>query len=117
MLTLLHGTGLTCSLTFVMIPHLSLKDSSTSFSFYCLLPLSLHQTKVRELQQELADSLKKQSMSEAFLEVNTHYRNDLEEEKTRLCKDLERLRGKVPVVQSCAEQEQEMKLRINLNPF
>lgn len=42
-------------------------------------------------------------MSEAFLEVNTRYRNDLEEEKTRLCKDLERLRGKVPLVQSSPE--------------
>lgn len=67
--------------------------------FFCffLLLLSLHQTKVRELQQELADSLKKQSMSEAFLEVNTRYRNELEEEKNRLLKDLERLRGKVPM--------------------
>lgn len=52
---------------------------------------------MRELQQELADSLKKQSMSEAFLEVNTRYRNELEEEKSRLFKDLERLRGKVPL--------------------
>lgn len=59
--------------------------------------LFLCQTKVRELQQELADSLKKQSMSEAFLEVNTRYRTELEEEKSRLSKDLERLRGKVPV--------------------
>lgn len=65
-----------------------------------LLPptvLSVHQAKVRELQQELADSLKKQSMSEAFLEVNTRYRKELEEEKSRLSKDLERLRGKVPM--------------------
>lgn len=72
-----------------------------------LPPLSLHhQTKGRELQQELADSLKKQSMSEAFLEVNSRYRNDLEEEKTRLCKDLERLRGKVPLVQSSPENRE-----------
>lgn len=34
-------------------------------------------------------------MSEASLEVNTRYRNDLEEEKTRLLKDMERLKGKV----------------------
>lgn len=34
-------------------------------------------------------------MSEASLEVNTRYRNDLEEEKARLLKDLDRLKGKV----------------------
>lgn len=47
------------------------------------------------MQQELADSLKKLSMSEASLEVNTRYRNDLEEEKARLLKDMDRLKGKV----------------------
>ncbi|MEQ2199146.1 hypothetical protein XENOCAPTIV_025877 [Xenoophorus captivus] len=52
-------------------------------------------TGIRQLQQELADSLKKLSMSEASLEVNTRYRNDLEEEKARLLKDNDRLRGKV----------------------
>lgn len=34
-------------------------------------------------------------MSEASLEVNTRYRNDLEEEKARLFKDLDRVKGKV----------------------
>lgn len=34
-------------------------------------------------------------MSEASLEVNTRYRSDLEEEKTRLLRDLDRLRAKV----------------------
>lgn len=34
-------------------------------------------------------------MSEASLEVNTRYRNDLEEEKARLLKDMDRLKGKV----------------------
>ncbi|KAK0133970.1 Ankyrin repeat domain-containing protein 26 [Merluccius polli] len=53
------------------------------------------QSTVRQLQQELADSLKKLSMSEASLEVNTRYRNDLEEEKARLSKDQDRLRGKL----------------------
>ncbi|XP_039882188.1 ankyrin repeat domain-containing protein 26 isoform X8 [Simochromis diagramma] len=53
------------------------------------------ETSLRQLQQELADSLKKLSMSEASLEVNTRYRNDLEEEKTRLLKDLDRLKGKL----------------------
>ncbi|XP_076588911.1 ankyrin repeat domain-containing protein 26 isoform X2 [Chaetodon auriga] len=53
------------------------------------------ETSVRQLQQELADSLKKLSMSEASLEVNTRYRNDLEDEKGRLLKDLDRLKGKL----------------------
>ena len=34
-------------------------------------------------------------MSEASLEVNTRYRNDLEEEKTRLLRDMDRLKRKV----------------------
>uniref|UniRef100_A0A087Y649 Uncharacterized protein n=1 Tax=Poecilia formosa TaxID=48698 RepID=A0A087Y649_POEFO len=50
---------------------------------------------LRQLQQELADSLKKLSMCEASLEVLTRYRNDLEEEKARLLKDIERLREKL----------------------
>uniref|UniRef100_A0A3P8S8R7 CCDC144C-like coiled-coil domain-containing protein n=1 Tax=Amphiprion percula TaxID=161767 RepID=A0A3P8S8R7_AMPPE len=53
------------------------------------------ETSLRQRQQELADSLKKLSMSEASLEVNTRYRNDLEEEKARLFKDLDRLKGKL----------------------
>uniref|UniRef100_A0A4W6CQM4 CCDC144C-like coiled-coil domain-containing protein n=1 Tax=Lates calcarifer TaxID=8187 RepID=A0A4W6CQM4_LATCA len=53
------------------------------------------ETSLRQLQQELADSLKKLSMSEASLEVNTRYRNDLEEEKARLLKDMDRLKVKV----------------------
>ncbi|XP_068132519.1 ankyrin repeat domain-containing protein 26 isoform X2 [Hyperolius riggenbachi] len=50
---------------------------------------------IRQLQQELADGLKKLSMSEASLEVITRYRNDLEEEKQHLHKELEKLRTKV----------------------
>ncbi|KAG7230908.1 hypothetical protein INR49_024936 [Caranx melampygus] len=53
------------------------------------------ETSLRQLQQELADSLKKLSMSEASLEVNTRYRNDLEEEKGRLLKDMDRFKGKL----------------------
>ncbi|KAJ8261949.1 hypothetical protein GJAV_G00160340 [Gymnothorax javanicus] len=53
------------------------------------------EAKLRQLQQELADSLKKLSMSEASLEVNTRYRSDLEEEKQRLQKDMDRLKGKL----------------------
>lgn len=55
------------------------------------------------MQQELADSLKKLSMSEASLEVNTRYRNDLEEEKARLVKDLDRLKGKVLAANMAAQ--------------
>ncbi|XP_065516429.1 ankyrin repeat domain-containing protein 36C-like isoform X2 [Lathamus discolor] len=50
---------------------------------------------VRQLQQELADSLKKQSMSEASLEVTTRYRCDLEEEKLRFQKELEKVNTKI----------------------
>ncbi|KFQ06735.1 Ankyrin repeat domain-containing protein 26, partial [Leptosomus discolor] len=50
---------------------------------------------VRQLQQELADALKKQSMSEASLEVTTRYRSDLEEEKLRLQKELEKVKTKL----------------------
>ncbi|KAL1247103.1 hypothetical protein QQF64_022479 [Cirrhinus molitorella] len=53
------------------------------------------ETSLRQLQQELADSLKKLSMCEASLEVNTRYRNDLEEEKARTLKDMDRLKGKL----------------------
>ncbi|NXF82416.1 ANR26 protein, partial [Sclerurus mexicanus] len=50
---------------------------------------------VRQLQQELADALKKQSMSEASLEVTTRYRSDLEEDKLRLQKELEKVKTKL----------------------
>ncbi|NXK06278.1 ANR26 protein, partial [Herpetotheres cachinnans] len=50
---------------------------------------------VRQLQQELADALKKQSMSEASLEVTTRHRSDLEEDKLRLQKELEKVKTKV----------------------
>ena len=53
------------------------------------------ESSVRRLQQELADSLKKLSTSEASLEVNTRYRNDLEDEKTRLLNYLDRLKEQV----------------------
>ncbi|XP_014748563.1 PREDICTED: ankyrin repeat domain-containing protein 26 isoform X4 [Sturnus vulgaris] len=49
---------------------------------------------IRQLQQELADALKKQSMSEASLEVTTRYRSDLEEDKLRLQKELEKAKTK-----------------------
>ncbi|OPJ68717.1 ankyrin repeat domain-containing protein 26 isoform C [Patagioenas fasciata monilis] len=50
---------------------------------------------IRQLQQELADALKKQSMSEASLEVTARYRSDLEEDKLRLQKELEKVKTKI----------------------
>ncbi|XP_040267419.1 ankyrin repeat domain-containing protein 26 isoform X1 [Bufo bufo] len=50
---------------------------------------------IRQLQQELADALKKLSMSEASFEVTSRYRNDLEEEKQQLQKELEKFRIKL----------------------
>ncbi|XP_072407625.1 ankyrin repeat domain-containing protein 26 isoform X8 [Chiloscyllium punctatum] len=50
------------------------------------------ETTLRQLQQELADALKKLSMSEASLEVTTRYRNETEEEKIRMQNQLEKLK-------------------------
>lgn len=50
---------------------------------------------MRQLQQELADTLKKQSMSEASLEVTSRYRMNLEEEKQELKKELDQIRSQV----------------------
>ncbi|XP_039988810.1 ankyrin repeat domain-containing protein 26 isoform X2 [Xiphias gladius] len=68
------------------------------------------ETSLRQLQQELADSLKKLSMSEASLEVNTRYRNDLEEEKARLLRDMDRLKGKL---EESEDQYVQAERRIN----
>ncbi|XP_075998331.1 ankyrin repeat domain-containing protein 26 isoform X8 [Genypterus blacodes] len=65
---------------------------------------------LRQLQQELADSLKKLSMSEATLEVNTRYRNDLEEEKSRLQKEIDRVKEKL---QEREDQYVQAERRIN----
>ncbi|TSK13388.1 Ankyrin repeat domain-containing protein 26 [Bagarius yarrelli] len=65
---------------------------------------------MRQLQQELADSLKKLSMCEASLEVNTRYRNDLEEEKARSQKDIDRIKGKL---QESDDHNLQMERRIN----
>uniref|UniRef100_A0ACB8FQ37 Uncharacterized protein n=2 Tax=Sphaerodactylus townsendi TaxID=933632 RepID=A0ACB8FQ37_9SAUR len=50
---------------------------------------------LRELQQELADSLKKQSMAEAALEVTTDCRNHLEEDKRELQKEIDRVKSEL----------------------
>ncbi|XP_003786783.1 ankyrin repeat domain-containing protein 26 [Otolemur garnettii] len=50
---------------------------------------------VRQLQQELADTLKKQSMSEASLEVTSRYRISLEDETQDLKKKLGQIRSQL----------------------
>lgn len=50
---------------------------------------------MRQLQQELADTLKKQSMSEASLEVTARYRMNLEDETQDLKKKLNQVRSQV----------------------
>ncbi|KAJ7305155.1 hypothetical protein JRQ81_011049 [Phrynocephalus forsythii] len=50
---------------------------------------------LRQLQQELADTLKKQSMSEASLEVSVHCRNKLEEDKHQLQEEIERIQSRL----------------------
>lgn len=50
---------------------------------------------MRQLQQELADTLKKQSMSEASLEVTSRYRTNLEDEAQDLKKKLRQVTSQV----------------------
>ncbi|XP_053429113.1 ankyrin repeat domain-containing protein 26 isoform X2 [Nycticebus coucang] len=50
---------------------------------------------VRQLQQELADTLKKQSMTEASLEVTSRYRISLEDETQDLKKKLGQIRSQL----------------------
>ncbi|XP_048404450.2 coiled-coil domain-containing protein 144A isoform X3 [Stegostoma tigrinum] len=72
------------------------------------------ETTLRQLQQELADALKKLSMSEASLEVTTHYRNETEEEKTRLQNQLEKLKIELQGMQDrCIQSERKMQLLQN----
>ncbi|XP_070457047.1 ankyrin repeat domain-containing protein 26 isoform X30 [Equus przewalskii] len=69
---------------------------------------------VRQLQQELADTLKKQSMSEASLEVTSRYRISLEDETQDLKKKLGQIRSQLQEAQDrhieavrCAEKTQD----------
>ncbi|XP_054550799.1 ankyrin repeat domain-containing protein 26 isoform X7 [Talpa occidentalis] len=69
---------------------------------------------VRQLQQELADTLKKQSMSEASLEVTSRHRINLEEEIQDLKKKLSQIRSQLQEAQDghteavrCAEKTQD----------
>ncbi|XP_028018707.2 ankyrin repeat domain-containing protein 26 isoform X3 [Balaenoptera acutorostrata] len=69
---------------------------------------------VRQLQQELADTLKKQSMSEASLEVTSRYRTNLEDETQDLKKKLRQVASQLQEAQDrrteamrCAEKMQD----------
>lgn len=53
---------------------------------------------MRQLQQELADTLKKQSMSEASLEVTSRYRTNLEDEAQDLKKKLRQVTSQVCMI-------------------
>ncbi|XP_034786048.2 ankyrin repeat domain-containing protein 26 isoform X17 [Pan paniscus] len=74
---------------------------------------------VRQLQQELADTLKKQSMSEASLEVTSRYRINLEDETQDLKKKLGQIRNQLQEAQDrhteavrCAEKMQDHKQKL-----
>ncbi|XP_023050402.2 ankyrin repeat domain-containing protein 26 isoform X1 [Piliocolobus tephrosceles] len=74
---------------------------------------------VRQLQQELADTLKKQSMSEASLEVTSRYRINLEDETQDLKKKLGQIRNQLQEAQDqhteavrCAEKMQHHKQKL-----
>ncbi|XP_054447992.1 ankyrin repeat domain-containing protein 26 isoform X1 [Pteronotus mesoamericanus] len=76
---------------------------------------------VRQLQQELADTLKKQSMSEASLEVTSRYRMDLEEETQHLKKKLDQIRSQLQEAQDrytaterCAEEMQDHMQKLEI---
>uniref|UniRef100_A0A4X2MBX2 Uncharacterized protein n=1 Tax=Vombatus ursinus TaxID=29139 RepID=A0A4X2MBX2_VOMUR len=50
---------------------------------------------VRRLQEELADSLKKQSMTEASLELTSLYQNDFEDKKKQLQNEIDQTKSKL----------------------
>ncbi|XP_051886608.1 ankyrin repeat domain-containing protein 26 isoform X2 [Pristis pectinata] len=60
---------------------------------------NVREATLRQLQQDLADSLKKLSMSEASLEVITRSRNEMEDEKTHIQKQLLKLKVKLQETQ------------------
>ncbi|XP_012889220.1 PREDICTED: ankyrin repeat domain-containing protein 30A isoform X2 [Dipodomys ordii] len=76
---------------------------------------------VRQLQQELADTLKKQSMSEASLEVSSRYRLNLENETQDLRKKLDQIRSQLQETQDqhteavrCSEKMQDHVQKLEL---
>nr|KAF6498942.1 hypothetical protein HJG59_000716 [Molossus molossus] len=76
---------------------------------------------VRQLQQELADTLKKQSMSEASLEVTSHDCMNLEDEIQDLKKKLDKNRSQLQETQDrctvavrCAEETQDHMQKLEI---
>ncbi|XP_031300507.2 ankyrin repeat domain-containing protein 26 isoform X2 [Camelus dromedarius] len=76
---------------------------------------------VRQLQQELADTLKKQSMSEASLEVTSRYRTHLEDEAQDLKKKLRQITSQLQEAQDqhaeamrCAEKKQDLLQKLEM---
>uniref|UniRef100_A0A8C0HVJ8 Ankyrin repeat domain-containing protein 26 n=1 Tax=Balaenoptera musculus TaxID=9771 RepID=A0A8C0HVJ8_BALMU len=72
---------------------------------------------VRQLQQELADTLKKQSMSEASLEVTSRYRTNLEDEAQDLKKKLRQVTSQLQEAQDRRTEAMRCVLKNNLNFF
>ncbi|XP_008935599.1 PREDICTED: ankyrin repeat domain-containing protein 26-like, partial [Merops nubicus] len=68
--------------------------------------------KVRELQQKLADALKKQSVSEASLEDTKYYLRDLEEDKLCLQMGLQEVKSKVGELCQQLESKKCMQLEV-----
>ncbi|XP_072605348.1 ankyrin repeat domain-containing protein 26-like isoform X3 [Vulpes vulpes] len=76
--------------------------------------IKLNEVVMRQFQQELADALKKQSMSEASLEVTSHYRINLEDEVQDLKKKLDQIKSQLREAQDrhteavgCIEKSQD----------
>ncbi|XP_074124293.1 ankyrin repeat domain-containing protein 26-like [Sminthopsis crassicaudata] len=65
---------------------------------------------IRKLQQELADSLKKLSMTEASLKITSGHRNDLEDKKKQLQKEVHEMKSKL---QESQEQHTRSQRYIN----
>ncbi|XP_074683019.1 uncharacterized protein LOC141924448 [Strix aluco] len=66
------------------------KDASTQTD--CC---SNRQKRIRQLQQELADTPKKNSLTETSLKAKKHYTRDLQEQKLQLQKELDRSKAKL----------------------
>ncbi|XP_030324315.1 ankyrin repeat domain-containing protein 26-like [Calypte anna] len=67
------------------------------------------QCKIRGLQQELADALKKLSMVEASLDVATHYRRNLEEATLGLKKELRGNKSKLQELEEHLQHEHSIR--------
>ncbi|XP_074124292.1 coiled-coil domain-containing protein 144A-like isoform X2 [Sminthopsis crassicaudata] len=62
---------------------------------------------IKQLQEQLADSLKKQSMTEGSLEATSHFQNNLED-KRKLQKEVHHIKSKLQESQEQQEQSQQI---------